>query len=37
MRPSVGGDTELFVMNADGGGLQRLTFFSGEDGGPRVR
>jgi hypothetical protein len=24
-------------MNADGGGLQRLTFFSGEDGGPRVR
>ena len=36
-RPSTGGDVELFVMNADGSGVQRLTVSAGEDGGPRVR
>jgi TolB protein len=36
-RPSTGGDVELFVMNADGSGLQRLTVSAGEDGGPRMR
>jgi TolB protein len=36
-RPSTGGDTELFVMNADGTGVQRLTFAIGVDGSPRVR
>lgn len=36
-RPSTGGDVELFVMNADGSGVQRLTVSTGEDGGPRMR
>ena len=36
-RPSTGGDVELFVMNADGGGGERLTTSPGEDGGPRMR
>ena len=36
-RPSTGGDVEIFVMNADGSGLTRLTFAPGEDGGPTVR
>jgi len=35
--PETGGDVELFVMNTDGSGLQRLTTSPGEDGGPRVR
>jgi len=37
MRPSTGGDVELFVMNADGTEVQRLTTSPGEDGGPRTR
>jgi Tol biopolymer transport system component len=37
MRPSTGGDVELFVMNTDGSGLERLTTSRGEDGGPRLR
>ena len=37
MRPSTGGDVELFVMNPDGTGLERLTTTPGEDGGPRMR
>ena len=37
MRPSTGGDVELFVMNADGTDLERLTTSRGEDGGPRMR
>ena len=36
-RPSTGGDVELFVMAADGSGLERLTTSGGEDGGPRLR
>jgi TolB protein len=36
-RPSTGGDTELFVMNADGTGLRRLTSTIGVDGSPRAR
>jgi TolB protein len=36
-RPSTGGDTELFVMNADGTGVQRLTTTIGVDGSPRAR
>ena len=36
-RPSTGGDVELFVMNADGSGVERLTASPGEDGGVRVR
>jgi TolB protein len=35
--PKTSGDVELFVMNADGTGLVRLTTSPGEDGGPRVR
>ena len=35
--PNTNGDVELFVMNVDGSGLQRLTKSAGEDGGPRVR
>lgn len=36
-RPSTGGNVEIFVMNADGTGVTRLTQSSGEDGGPRSR
>lgn len=36
-RPSTGGDVEIFVMNADGTGVTRLTSSTGEDGGPRER
>ncbi|HZC68809.1 MAG TPA: DPP IV N-terminal domain-containing protein [Nitrospirales bacterium] len=36
-RPSTAGDVELFVMNADGTGVTRLTQSAGEDGGPRSR
>jgi Tol biopolymer transport system component len=36
-RPSTGGDTEVFVMNADGSGVQRLTFAVGVDAGARER
>jgi len=36
-RPSTGGDTEIFVMNRDGTGLQRLTSVIGVDGSPRAR
>lgn len=36
-RPSTGGNVELFVMNADGGEVRRLTEAVGEDGGPRSR
>ena len=37
VRVSTGSNVELFVMNADGTGLQQLTTSPGEDGGPRVR
>jgi len=40
-RPSTGGSgaayNEIFVMDADGTGLTRLTTTAGEDGGPRMR
>ena len=36
-RPSTGLDTEIFVMNADGSGLTRLTNAIGVDGSPRGR
>ena len=36
-RPSTNGDVELFVMDADGSGLARLTNSAGEDGGPQTR
>jgi Tol biopolymer transport system component len=36
-RPSTGLDTEIFLMNADGTGLTRLTNTIGVDGSPRVR
>jgi TolB protein len=36
-RPSTGGDNELFVMNADGTGVYRLTSTIGVDGSPRAR
>jgi TolB protein len=36
-RPSTGGDTELFVMEADGSHLRRLTFTIGVDASPRAR
>ena len=36
-RPSTGGNVELFVMNADGSDVRRLTDAVGEDGGPRSR
>jgi Tol biopolymer transport system component len=36
-RPSTGLDTEIFLMNADGTGLTRLTNSIGMDGSPRVR
>jgi len=35
--PNTGGDVELFAMNTDGSGLERLTTSLGEDGSPRVR
>jgi Tol biopolymer transport system component len=37
LRPSTGGDSEIFVMNADGTSVMRLTFSTGEDGFPTVR
>jgi Tol biopolymer transport system component len=36
-RPSTGGDLEVFMMNADGGGLRRLTSTIGVDGSPHAR
>ena len=36
-RPSTGLDTEVFVMNADGSGVTRLTSSVGMDGSPRGR
>ena len=36
-RPSTGGDTEVFVMNADGTDVRRLTNSPGVDGSPRAR
>ena len=36
-RPDTQGDTEIFVMNADGSGLERLTTSGGVDGNPRTR
>lgn len=36
-RPATGGDTEVFVINADGTGLRRLTFTIGVDGSPHAR
>jgi TolB protein len=40
-RPSTGGSgaayNDIFVMNADGSDVERLTYTSGEDGGPRAR
>ena len=36
-RPSTGGDTEVFVMDADGSGVRRLTFTIGVDGSPHAR
>ena len=36
-RPSTDGDVEIFVMNADGTDVTRLTYSAGEDGGPQTR
>jgi len=36
-RPSTGGDTDVFVINADGGDVRRLTSTIGVDGFPRAR
>jgi len=36
-RPATQGDAEVFVMNADGTGVQRLTYSVGTDGSPRTR
>jgi Tol biopolymer transport system component len=36
-RPSTGLDTEVFIMNADGTGLMRLTNTVGVDGSPNAR
>lgn len=36
-RPSTSGNFEIFVMNADGSGVTRLTDSPGEDGFPTVR
>jgi len=36
-RPSTGGDTELFRMNFDGTGVERLTYSLGVDGSPQTR
>lgn len=37
LRPSTGGDVEIFAMNADGSSATQLTHSAGEDGGPRMR
>jgi Tol biopolymer transport system component len=37
MRPGTGGAADVFVMNVDGTGLERLPSSLAEDGGPRVR
>lgn len=37
VRPSAGGDAELYSMTPDGDALVRLTNSPGEDGGPRMR
>ena len=37
VRPSTGGDVELFSMAPDGDALVRLTYSAGEDGGPSMR
>jgi len=36
-RPSTAGDTEIYLVNADGTGLRRLTNIVGVDGSPNVR
>ena len=36
-RPSTGGDTEIVMINADGTGVQRLTFAIGVDASARAR
>ena len=36
-RPGTGGDTEIFVMNADGTAPTRLTYSLGVDGSPHAR
>jgi Tol biopolymer transport system component len=36
MRPATHGDWEIFVMNDDGSGLERLTHTPGNDWGPRA-
>ena len=36
-RPSTQGDAEIFVMNADGTEVRRLTYSLGTDGSPRAR
>lgn len=36
-RPSTSGDVELFMMDADGSDVMRLTNSPGEDGGPQAR
>ena len=37
LRPATQGDAEIYLMNADGTGLQRLTSVVGTDGSPRTR
>jgi Tol biopolymer transport system component len=36
-RPSTGLDTDIFIMNADGTGVTRLTNTIGVDGSPNAR
>jgi Tol biopolymer transport system component len=36
-RPSTGLDSDVFIMNREGGGLHRLTNTIGVDGSPRGR
>jgi Tol biopolymer transport system component len=36
-RPATQGDAEIFVMNADGTAVRRLTYTIGTDGSPRTR
>lgn len=36
-RPSTNGDVELFVMQRDGSDLRRITYSTGDDGGPQTR
>jgi len=36
-RPAHAGNNEIYIMNADGTGLTRLTNSAGEDGGPTAR